>query len=89
LKEARAIDPLTVEFHTSVPQPYLADLLASALFGINSAPSLDRDLKELGEKPIGSGPFVLKEWKHGEEIVFERNDAYRWGPRARMAAQLF
>ena len=64
-KEAKAVDQYTVEFHTTYPQPYLADMLSSALFGINSSPSLDRDLKELGEKPIGSGPFILKEWKHG------------------------
>ena len=69
-KDAKAIDEHTVQFQTTYPQPYLADLLSSALFGINSAPSLDRDLKELGEKPIGSGPFYLKQWKHGEEIVF-------------------
>lgn len=80
-KEAKVIDAHTVEFHTTVPQPYLADMLSSALFGINSSPSLERDLKEIGEKPIGSGPFTLKEWKRGEEIVFERNDAYRWGPQ--------
>lgn len=79
-KEAKVVDTHTVEFHTAVPQPYLAALLTSASFGISSGPSLDRDLKELGEKPIGSGPFFLKEWKHGEEIVFERNDSYRWGP---------
>jgi peptide/nickel transport system substrate-binding protein len=79
-KEAKVVDQYTVEFHTSHPQPYLADILSSALYGINSGPSLDRDLKELGEKPIGSGPFYLKEWKHGEEIVFERNDKYNWGP---------
>lgn len=79
-KEAKVVDAHTVELHTSVPQPYLADMLSSALFGINSSPSLDRDLKEIGEKPIGSGPFTLKEWKRGEEIVFERNDAYQWGP---------
>jgi len=79
-KEARAVDAHTVEFHTTHVQPYVAAMLSSAVFGINSAPSLDRDLKELGEKPIGSGPFYIKEWKHGEEIVFERNDNYRWGP---------
>ena len=77
---ARVIDPHTVAIQTVVPQPWLPDLLASAAFGINSTPSLDRDLKEIGERPIGSGPFVLKEWKRGEEIVFERNEAYRWGP---------
>ncbi|WP_051303686.1 ABC transporter substrate-binding protein [Comamonas composti] len=80
IEGARAVGPHTVEVHTSIAQPYLAQLLTSASFGVSSAPSLDRDLKELGERPIGSGPFVLKEWKRGEEFVFERNDAYRWGP---------
>lgn len=79
-KEARAIDEHTVEIQTTYNQPYLAIILSSSLYGINSGPSLDRDLKELGERPIGSGPFYVKEWKHGEEIVFERNDKYRWGP---------
>lgn len=79
-KEARAIDERTVEIHTTVPQPWLADLLSSAAFGINSAPSLDRDLKEIGESPVGSGPFLIREWKRGEEIVLARNDAYQWGP---------
>ena len=79
-QDANSVDTYTVAFRTSVPQPWLPDLLASTAFGINSGPSLDRDLKEIGERPIGSGPFILKEWKRGEEIVFERNDAYRWGP---------
>lgn len=79
-KEAKVVDANTVEFHTTVPQPWLADLLSSTAFGINSAPSLDRDLKEIGENPIGSGPFTLKEWKRGEEMVLQRNDAYQWGP---------
>ncbi|MDR0260301.1 MAG: ABC transporter substrate-binding protein [Comamonas sp.] len=80
IEGAKAVGTHTVEIHTSIAQPYLADLLTSASFGISSAPSLERDLKELGERPIGSGPFVLKEWKRGEEFVFERNEAYRWGP---------
>ncbi|HMN78429.1 MAG TPA: ABC transporter substrate-binding protein [Burkholderiaceae bacterium] len=79
-KEARAVGEHTVEIHTTIPQPWLPNLLSSGGFGINSAPSLSRDLKEIGENPIGSGPFVLKEWKRGEEIVLVRNDGYKWGP---------
>lgn len=82
IQGAKAVDTHTVEIHTSVAQPYLAALLTSASFGVSSGPSLDRDLKELGENPIGSGPFILKEWKRGEEFVFERNEAYRWGPES-------
>lgn len=81
-KEAKVVDDNTVEIHTTIPQPWLAHLLSSSGFGLNSTPSLARDLKEIGENPIGSGPFVLKEWKRGEEIVLARNDAYKWGPAA-------
>lgn len=81
-KEAKAVDEHTVEIHTTIPQPWLAHLLSSSGFGLNSAPSLARDLKEIGENPIGSGAYKLKDWKRGEEIVLERNDAYKWGPVA-------
>lgn len=81
-KEAKVVDDNTVEIHTTIPQPWLAHILSSSGFGLNSTPSLARDLKEIGENPIGSGPFVLKEWKRGEEIVLARNDAYKWGPAA-------
>lgn len=30
-------------------------------------------VKEFGEKPIGSGPFVMTEWKKGDSITFDRN----------------
>lgn len=81
-KSARAIDDYTVEIHTTVPQPWLPQLLTAAAFGINSTPSLDRPFKEISENPIGSGPFILKEWKRGEEIVLVRNDKYEWGPES-------
>lgn len=81
-KEAKAIDDHTVEIHTTIPQPWLPNLLSSPAFGINSTPSLERPFKEIGERPIGSGPFVLDQWKRGEEIVLVRNDNYKWGPES-------
>lgn len=79
-KGASVVDDHTVAIHTTIPQPWLAHLLSSSGFGLNSGPSLARDLKEIGENPIGSGPYVLKEWKRGDEIIFSRNDNYHWGP---------
>ncbi len=31
-----------------------------------------------GEKPLGTGPYVLGEWRHDEQLTFERNP-YWWG----------
>ena len=31
-----------------------------------------------GERPVGTGPWKLAEWKHDDYLLFARNDAY-WG----------
>lgn len=36
--------------------------------------------KEYGQKPIGNGPYELKAYKSGEEIILEKDDSYK-GPR--------
>lgn len=36
----------------------------------------------------GTGPFVLKSWKQGDSITFERNDKY-WGPQAKAKEIVF
>lgn len=33
----------------------------------------------LGTTPVGTGPFKMKEWKHGERITLVRNDDYFLG----------
>src|SRR5690606_33510214 len=41
--------------------------------------------RELGDdftdRPIGSGPFVLREWRRGERLVLARNPRYRRADR--------
>lgn len=36
-----------------------------------------KDPKTYGLKPVGNGPYKLKEWKSGEEIVLERDKTIR------------
>jgi peptide/nickel transport system substrate-binding protein len=36
-------------------------------------------MKAFGEKPIGSGPFMLQEWKKGDSITMVRNPHF-WDP---------
>lgn len=35
---------------------------------------------DFGEKPVGTGPWRLVEWKHDDYVRFVRNDAY-WGTK--------
>lgn len=37
---------------------------------------------ELGEHPVGSGPFRLVSWRHEDRLVLARHDAYHEGPPA-------
>lgn len=37
-------------------------------------------LPEIAEKPLGAGPYVVKEWVKGEKIVYEANPYYVFGP---------
>jgi len=36
----------------------------------------------LGERPVGTGPWKLVEWKHDDYLLFARNDGYWGGPPA-------
>lgn len=85
----RAVDGLTLEFTLSKPAAHFPQ--ATALWV--GSPVRERDLQTSRppavparphawtEPPtyIGNGPFRLTEWKHGERLVFERNDRH-WSP---------
>lgn len=74
-----APDPLTVVLHLKEPWPVLRNFLGSSAGQI-----LPRHLYEGTElatnpyntKPIGTGPFMFKEWQRGSHIVLERNPHY-------------
>ena len=78
-KEARIIDPMTIEFTSLVPTNE-----NEFLFGIRLGYSgvSPKALKEKGglpgmlESPAGTGPFVLKSWSRGQELRLDRNRDY-------------
>lgn len=72
-------DESTVVLQMSAPAPYLQYALASGespmipkhLYdGVNPATS------PTNQAPVGTGPFVFKEWKKGSHIIFEKNVDY-------------
>jgi peptide/nickel transport system substrate-binding protein len=80
-KAAKAIDASHVEISLNKPYPPFLTLITQGYFGIQSPTAFtSRSEKENCEKPIGSGGFVVKEWKHGEEVVLTKNPNYTSWP---------
>ncbi|MGH3077106.1 MAG: peptide ABC transporter substrate-binding protein [Gaiellaceae bacterium] len=83
VQSAKAVDEKTViaEFRTPFPyqdaEPFFP---AHALRGVD--PTIiwgDRIDNPRTGAAIGSGPFLVEDWKRGKELVLRRNRAY-WGP---------
>ncbi len=85
----RAIDDKTLQLTLENPTPYLPQLLAFPPFYPRHEKSMakfaEKDAKGRNyyraeytrpENVVTNGPFVLKDWKPGEKLRFERNENY-------------
>ncbi|MGW9064669.1 ABC transporter substrate-binding protein [Achromobacter animicus] len=77
IKQAEAVDAVTVKVHTNGADPALPARL-SWLTIVSPAAAADGSLSQ---KPVGSGPYVLTEWSKGNRIVLTKNPNY-WNPKA-------
>jgi peptide/nickel transport system substrate-binding protein len=72
-------DDLTVKFVTKYPFPDLLLVLAQPNFlAYDPAHTKKYSVKEYARSPVGTGPFMLKEWISGDRVVFVPNPNY-WG----------
>lgn len=78
-KSTEVVDPSTVTVHLSQP-------VSAFLYNISILPAFivpKKLVEQQGEKffrkPVGSGPFMVKEWLLGSHITFVRNPNY-WEP---------
>jgi peptide/nickel transport system substrate-binding protein len=80
-ESAKALDDTHVQVELSKPfWPFLT-LLSQAYFGIRSAHALKtRSDEQNCQDPIGSGPFVVDKWNHGQNLLLKRNDDYTSWP---------
>ena len=71
-----APDDSTIVITLSEPLAFFTKLLAMPVASIvpDSIP------ENFGERPIGTGPWKLVEWRHDDYLLFARNDAYFDGP---------
>lgn len=79
-QSSRATGPLTFQLTLTRPDSQLLITLAQAYDGILSPQSLARSASATCDDPIGSGPFIIQKWNHGQNIVFARNPHYNSAP---------
>jgi len=78
LKSIEAVDELTVKFTLCAPDPAFLEAVAFGSLGIQSAKHLQDTGGKPVDQPLGTGPYVLKEWVKGDHVTLEANPNY-WG----------
>ena len=81
IKAIEAVDQYTVKFTLCNPDPAFLSKVAFAAFGIQSAAYLEKTggTGDILSQPLGSGPYMLKEWVRGDHITLVPNPNYRGG----------
>jgi oligopeptide transport system substrate-binding protein len=71
------VDRYTLRLHLEKPDYNLLYILAMENIGAQAREVVRRYADDIGAHPVGTGPFVLKEWKRSARIVLERNPRFR------------
>jgi len=90
-KSIEAVDEGTVKFTLCYPDPAFPSKVAFSVFSIADKDDLDAtkgDSVAISEKPNGTGPYKLVEWKKGDSIIYEANPDY-WGTKAKVKNLVF
>jgi peptide/nickel transport system substrate-binding protein len=73
------VDDHTVRIHTSEPAPTLWDFIGREPL-VPKASTIKNGVEALNDRPLGTGPWKLVEWKRKTHMLFERNEQYWGGP---------
>ncbi len=75
----KALDRYTLQIKTTGPRPRLVEsiLAGNDLYGAVAREVVEFYGDKIAEHPVGTGPFILKEWRRSSQMVLERNPHYR------------
>ncbi|MGC9326663.1 MAG: ABC transporter substrate-binding protein, partial [Candidatus Hinthialibacter sp.] len=79
IQEIQIVDDGTVLLRLDAPFAPFLGLLAMPAASIVPREEIERCEKNgvpFGEQPVGSGPWLFREWRHDQYILFERNKTY-------------
>jgi len=76
LEKVTAKDDATVEFVFKEPYAPFFFAASTSYLGIISPTAVQKEGDNFSRQPVGSGPFMFKEWKAGADITLVRNPNY-------------
>ncbi|MBM3598027.1 MAG: hypothetical protein FJX35_07420 [Alphaproteobacteria bacterium] len=76
IKSVEAPSPTTLVINLKGPAPNLLGMLAQREGFMLSPTAAAKSGADFGTKPVGTGPFIFKEWDPGNRIVLDKNPAY-------------
>jgi ABC-type transport system substrate-binding protein len=72
-----ALDKYTLRFKLKRTDYLLPYTLAHSAFGAVAREAAEKYGNDLQAHPVGTGPYLLKEWRRGARMVLEANPSYR------------
>jgi peptide/nickel transport system substrate-binding protein/oligopeptide transport system substrate-binding protein len=72
----RVVDDHTLVLRLEKPFGPFLSLLAMVTAYVVPREEVERLGQDFGTHPQGSGPFVLREWKHGQDLILEAREDY-------------
>ncbi len=75
------IDALTVEFKLAQPNGSFGVVFTDTVGEMGSPTAIKADPRNWGQKPVGAGAYLLKEWVRDQKYTFVRNPDYFDKPR--------
>ena len=77
IQRVEKIDDYTVRFHLAHPWPAFKNLISNELALLAFIPSPTAvDAETHHRRPVGTGPFVYKEWSGGDHFIVLKNHRY-------------
>lgn len=74
---ATVLDPLTISYTLPKPNSAFPELISSIWGGYVFSPdAVAAAGEDAGSNPVGTGPYMVGEFKPGEKLVLNRNPAY-------------
>jgi len=76
VKGVTVVDPYTVKFTLTRPDATFLHVMAINFSSVVPKEAVEKAGKDFGKKVVGSGAFMLAEWKLGQQLVLKRNPDY-------------